>query len=64
MDSCGFVPLCPLTDCALWSYRLGKNPNRKPRELTEEQRTALADRLRTARTGQREAHENRQILTD
>ncbi len=43
------VKLCPCTDCALWPFRLGKNPNIKPRNLTEEQRQAAAERLKNAR---------------
>jgi len=43
------VRLCPCTDCALWPFRLGKNPNIKPRNLTEEQRQAAAERLKNAR---------------
>ena len=43
------VKLCPCTDCTLWPFRLGKNPNIKPRNLTEEQRQAAAERLKNAR---------------
>ena len=43
------IRLCPCTDCPLWPFRLGKNPNIKPRKLTEEQRAAAAERLATAR---------------
>jgi hypothetical protein len=42
------VKLCPCTDCALWPFRFGKNPYSK-RTLTEEQRVALAERLKLAR---------------
>jgi hypothetical protein len=45
------VRLCPCTDCALWPFRLGKNPNIKPRNLTDEQRKAAAERLKSARKG-------------
>jgi hypothetical protein len=38
------VQLCPVTDCSLYPYRLGKNPNIK-REYTDEQRQAIAARL-------------------
>ena len=34
------APLCPL-----YQYRLGHNPNRQPRELSEEERQAIAERL-------------------
>jgi hypothetical protein len=43
------VKLCPCTDCPLWPFRLGKNPNIKPRNLTDEQRKAAAERLKNAR---------------
>ena len=43
------VKLCPATDCPLHSFRLGKNPNIKPRNLTPEQRAAAAERLAKAR---------------
>lgn len=39
------VKLCPSTTCPLHPFRLGKNPNVKPREITEEQRQAIAKRL-------------------
>ena len=43
------VKLCPCKDCPLWPFRLGKNPNIKPRNLTDEQRKAAAERLKNAR---------------
>jgi len=43
------VRLCPCEDCALWPFRLGKNPFRKPRSLTDEQKEAAAERLNNAR---------------
>ena len=47
--SCGNpyeVNVCPLTGCPLYPYRFGRNPNRKGRELSEEEREALRERLR------------------
>lgn len=44
------VKLCPATDCSLYPFRLGKNPNIK-REYTDEQRAAMAERLRQFRVG-------------
>lgn len=38
------VKLCTCTDCSLYPFRLGHNPNIK-REYTEEQRRAAAERL-------------------
>ena len=45
------VELCPLTECALYPFRLGKNPfrTRTTRTLTDEQREALRERLKKAR---------------
>jgi len=40
---------CEFTDCPLYAYRLGKNPNRKLK-LTDEQRKDRANRLREATT--------------
>ncbi len=39
------VKLCPVKDCALYPFRLGKNPYRTKREYTEEQRAAMVERL-------------------
>lgn len=53
IDCCGgsysTVKNCPSVKCSLHPYRLGKNPFRQKREMTEEQRKAAADRLREAR---------------
>lgn len=46
--SCGQVKeveLCPVKDCALYPFRMGKNPYRQKRTLTEEQKAAMAARL-------------------
>ena len=43
------VKQCPCSDCPLYEYRTGHNPNRAGREMTPEQRAAAADRLRRAR---------------
>lgn len=40
---------CNITDCQLYPFRLGKNPFRKKRKLTDKQRQAIADRLQKAR---------------
>ena len=50
--SCGSaneVKLCAIADCPLYPFRFGKNPYRTKREYTEEQRTAMAERLAKAR---------------
>ena len=43
------VKLCPSENCSLYPYRFGKNPNIKKRELTDEERSAAAERLRVYR---------------
>lgn len=48
-DSSSFVKECPSVNCALYPFRLGKNPYRTKREMTEEQREAAAKRLADAR---------------
>lgn len=44
------VRSCVSGTCALWPYRMNKNPFRR-REMTDEQREAAAERLRAAREG-------------
>lgn len=39
------VKLCLSVKCPLYPFRFGKNPFKKKRELTEEQRAAAAERL-------------------
>ena len=48
-DSRQEVKICPIKTCPLYAYRLGRNPNRKGREWTEEQKEALRKRLKEAR---------------
>jgi len=43
------VKLCVIPDCPLYPYRFGKNPYRKQRELTEEEKAILRERLKKAR---------------
>lgn len=40
---------CPVVDCPLHEYRLGKNPYRRPRQYTPEQKAAMGARLAKAR---------------
>ena len=40
------VKLCVIPDCPLYPYRFGKNPYRKQRELTEEEKAILTERLK------------------
>lgn len=43
------VKYCPVEKCPLFPFRFGKNPFRQKREMSEEQRQAVRDRLREAR---------------
>lgn len=43
------VKLCPDTKCPLSPFRLGKNPNRSPRVLSEEQKQMLSEHLKRVR---------------
>ena len=52
------VKECPITDCPLYDFRLGKSPNRKPRELTEEQREAYRERGRRMAEARKKKKEN------
>lgn len=44
------VKICEVRGCALWPFRFGKNPFHAKRNLTEEERVAIAERLHNART--------------
>lgn len=43
------VKLCPISTCPLYPYRVGSTQKRVKRELTQEQREKLAERLAKAR---------------
>lgn len=43
------VKFCPAYNCPLHDFRFGKNPFRKKREYTEEQKATMAERLVNAR---------------
>ena len=50
--SCGQtseVKCCPVYKCPLYPFRMGKNPYRQRREMSEEEKQVLADRLKEAR---------------
>jgi len=53
LDCCAqhpsLVAECHIETCALHPFRMGKNPFRKARELSDEQRAAMALRLSRAR---------------
>lgn len=44
-ESATEVKLCPAVECQLWPYRMGKNPSRKGRVLTEEEKRLNYERL-------------------
>lgn len=43
------VKTCPSIRCALYQFRFGKNPYRKKREMSEEQKEIARTRLANAR---------------
>ena len=46
------VKECTAKACALYPYRLGKNPYRKSREYTEEEKEKLKERAKKASAGE------------
>ena len=40
---------CPVTDCPLYPYRLGKNPFYKKRVMSDEERAAASERMKKVR---------------
>lgn len=48
------VKLCTAKNCALYPFRLGKNPYRAKREMTDEQKEAAKIRLAEARKQRKE----------
>ena len=51
------VKNCVIYDCNLYPFRLGNNPFRK-REMTEEQKQATAERLKSARLAKKSLTNN------
>lgn len=43
------VEKCNIKHCALWPFRFGKNPFRTKRDLSDEEREKLQERMRTLR---------------
>ena len=43
------VELCPIVKCPVHAFRLGRNPYRTKREMSDEQKAAAKERLATAR---------------
>ncbi len=56
LESANEVRNCPAEDCQLWHFRMGKNPYRTKREMSEEQKAAAVERLRLAK--ERKTEEN------
>ena len=48
------VKLCTCTGCPLFAFRFGKNPFRKTKEMTDEEKAELAERLRLGRESKKE----------
>jgi len=46
------VRRCGLMDCSLWAFRMGTDPFREKREMTDEQREAARERLARGRSMQ------------
>ena len=51
------VKQCPATTCQLWKYRLGKDSTRT-RTMTDEQKQAAAERLKSARLAKKSLNNN------
>lgn len=49
LGSANEVKLCVSKTCSLYPYRFGKDPRRKPRVYTEEQKEILVKRLQGGR---------------
>lgn len=43
------IQMCPVKACALYEFRFGKDPGRKKRVLSDEQRKIVVERFRKAR---------------
>lgn len=44
------VKACPAKDCKLYAYRLGHDPRREKRVLTDQERQTMRDRFARARS--------------
>ena len=51
------VKNCPVVDCELYPFRLGRNPNYKGRELTDEEREKRAEQMREMQRKRKEESE-------
>ena len=61
MDCCcnqvGEVEKCPAEDCPLYPFRMGKNPFRTKREMSDEQKEHMREVLAAAREKQKKGDE-------
>ena len=48
-ESMAEVRECPVKDCSLYPFRMGHRPEGQKRELTEEQKAALSERMAKVR---------------
>ena len=53
-DQAEEVKMCPSENCPLYPFRLGKNPYRMKREMSDEQREKMKAVLAAAREKQKE----------
>ena len=56
------IKLCPIVDCPLYEFRLGKNPNYKKKELTEEQKQMYAERAKKMQEARKKKKEEQNGL--
>ena len=56
----GEVKNCQIKTCHLWPYRMGKDTTRT-RSMTEEQKQAAAERLKSARMAKKSLTNNEEI---
>jgi hypothetical protein len=47
------VKMCVIPECPLFPFRMGKNPFRKARKLSEDQKASAAERFRLVREKKR-----------
>ena len=52
------VEKCTAERCPIFPFRFGKNPFRQKREMTEEQRNAIRDRLSKSRKSNSDSEED------
>ena len=57
------VEACPIHDCPLYAFRLGKNPNRTGRILDDEQKAAMLEKLARMRAAKMPKTAQTSLLT-